>query len=416
VRQAVGTLLVVLLSCAGRASAHGAPPAATELLAAGDGEASLVRLTPGGLALRVPGGFRFVCPEAWGGDVLAPAASIPRGPTLVASDTLFVIEQDGSVSPHPVQSGSGGALASHPDAVFGLFAHDGRYELRRVTGSTNELVRVLDHPFGALAARADEVVLLRWFEDTLELQKISLDGTSLGSVTWSVPNGVAYARVTAAAEQLYVTVWGRARPWVTLGRVNERGYEPLREASVDIAGPSASTWVLLDGTLQRLDTGAGLDTLGRRISCLGDANGLVYACSEGDLYRLEESGLGAPLFELGSLLAPTYDGLAEPARASCSTRWLDLRADVAAAQALRNDIETTEPPRGAPSLAPAEGCSALPASTMPSLSTLLILLSMVAWRARAHGARRPSQTPMPSGAHVPASKRSRHRSWAIFPA
>ena len=40
----------------------------------------------------------------------------------------------------------------------------------------------------------------------------------------------------------------RMAPWVTLGRVTERGYEPLREASSDIAGPVA----LSTGTLVAL--------------------------------------------------------------------------------------------------------------------------------------------------------------------
>jgi MYXO-CTERM domain-containing protein len=332
----LGAASLFLLAFAPRVSAHGPPPAATELLAKTEQGAALVRLTPGGFAHRVADGFRFICPEAWGGDVLAPLASISLGPTIVASDSLSIVEQDGRVALHPVQSGAGIVAASHRDAVFVIFKHEGKVELRRVTGTTNELVRLLDQPFGALVASVDELSLLRWLDNTLVLQKLSLTGEPLGSVTWTMKSPVAYARLRLAGSQLYVVVWGRSAPWVSLGRLTAQGYEPLREASTDVAGPvslATGTLVAIDGVLQSLETGALVDTLGYRATCLGERDGLAYACAHSDLLRVDASGLGAPLFEVASLRAPDAQALSEVARADCTTRWLDLQNDIAVARA-----------------------------------------------------------------------------------
>lgn len=391
-----------LLAFAPRASAHGPPPAATELLATSEQGATLVRLTPGGFAHRVPDGFRYVCPEAWGGDVLAPAATIPRGPTLVASDSLSVVGLDGRVTPHSIQSGAGIVLAGHRDAVFVIFKHDGKVELRRVTGTTNDLVRVLEQPVSALAAGANELSLLRWLDNTLVLQRVSLAGELLGEVTWLSPNPVAYARLRPAGNQLYVVVWGRSAPWVTLGRISERGYERLREAGIDVAGPvsiATGTLVAIDSALQNLETGAVVDTPGGRVTCLGERDGLLYTCANGDLHRVDASGLGAPLFDISSLVAPDYQGLSDVARADCTTRWLDLQNDVALARAAsavhdggvsQADAALAKPgattaDAGEPTVAEpdARGCSAAPGmgqhAYLPSL-LLFVLCGAGRWR------------------------------------
>jgi hypothetical protein len=327
---AVTCLSLYSAAFVGRVSAHGPPPAAAELLAVEEQQASLVRLTTGGLAQRVTEGFRFVCPEAWGGDVLAPAAAIPLGPTVLGSDTLFVLEADGRLAAHPVQSGTARVLVSQRDAVFGLFQQGEQTALRRVTPSENDLIRNLDRPFGALAALDEELVLLHWLDKALVLERVAPTGELLGSVSMTLPNAVAYARLRVAAGRLYVVVWGRSAPWVTLGRITDGTYEPLREAGVDIAGPVATTdgsLVAVDGVLLRLDDGAPVDTGGERITCLGESAGEPYACAHGDLLRVAADGLGAQLFELGSLRAPAVLTLSPVAQDDCSRRWLDLQAD-----------------------------------------------------------------------------------------
>jgi len=395
-------LALALLALVARASAHGSLPAATELLAHSAGSATLVRLAPGGLAYRVPDGFRFVCPEAWGGDVLAPAAAIPAGRALIASDALFVVEQDGRVSPHPIQAGSGVVVTNNRDAAFGVFKHEGRYELRRVTEGTNDLVRVLEQPFGALVASDREVSLLRWLDSTLVLQRMSLTGELRESLTWTVPNAVAYARLRTAGDSLYVLVWGRSAPWVTLGRVTARGYEPMREASSDIAGPVAlavdppDTLVALDGTIERLEGGTSVDAHGNRATCLGTNDAQPYACVHGDLLRVDPGGLGAPLFELSALREPDYQTLPAALRMDCSTRWLDLRdhvasllssgsaADAGVADAATPDAATLTPGAGRHS-----GCSLGASSGRPGPLLLYALMLFFAAARSRRGGRGP---------------------------
>jgi hypothetical protein len=385
--RAAGSL-ALLLALAGRASAHGEPPAATELLARDERGALLVRLTRG-FAQRGPSGFRFLCPEAWDGNLLAPAAALASGPVVVASRAVFLLEPDGNVSLHPVQSGSGLAVASHGEEVFGIFEHEGQRELRRVTRGTNELVRILEQPARALAVSADELAVLRWLDRTLVVDRLSLEGEPRGSVTWTAASTVADAHLRMAAGQLYVVVEASAAPWVTLGRINGRvdaSYAPLLEASISIDGPvalAAGTMVTADGNLRSLDSGAVLAPLADRLNCLGDAAGAPYACAQGDLFELNDGGLGAPLFALSSVQAPGYDALSGDALASCGTRWLDFRTDVSLAESARAPADGGLPdaaasqPQPTPSPAGAsEGCSAQGRGPHSPWSASLVVLSL----------------------------------------
>ncbi|MDB4975931.1 MAG: hypothetical protein JWN48_4272 [Myxococcaceae bacterium] len=320
------------------AAAHGPPPAATALLAVAGEQATLVSLSQG-LASRTADGFRFVCPEMWGGNATAPAAGLAKGSAAIAGDKLYLVSPEGRVVAHPDDVGSGIALVSQQDAVVGLFLRDGQHELRRITESTSELVRGLDEPFMALAAGAEgELSLLRWTDSTLVVQQVSSTGELLARTTWSAPSRVAYAELRAAAAQLYVVTWGSAAPWVTLGRVTQQGYEPELEAGSDIDGPLAltdGTVIARDGQLRSLPPGALAAPSNDHITCLGQYAGLAYACAHGDLMRVEPEGLSTPLFELASLQAPDDQGLTDKARQSCSARWIDLRVDVASAARMR---------------------------------------------------------------------------------
>ncbi len=89
--------LVLVLSIAQRALAHGPPVGATELVAHQGSDVSLVRLTRG-FASAGADGMRFLCPESFGSNLLAPAAALAQGPMLVAGDSLFAVQPDGGVT------------------------------------------------------------------------------------------------------------------------------------------------------------------------------------------------------------------------------------------------------------------------------------------------------------------------------
>ncbi|HEX5655782.1 MAG TPA: hypothetical protein VFX59_01250 [Polyangiales bacterium] len=317
-------LVLVLLALPGRVLAHGAPPAATEAIASDERGVSLVRVSRG-LAYRAAEGFRFLCPEAWDGNLLVRAASLPGGPTILASDSLFVL-QEGRVTRHPVQSGLGFALASHRDAVFGVFRQGTSWELRRITASANELVRALAQPVDALAALDDELALLRFVDRTVTVDRYALSGEPRGGVSWEAKSFVAEAALRVAGEQLYAVLWAHSAPWLSVGRVGKDAFEPLREANVSLDGPIASS-LAIDGVLQDLQTGTAIDTQGDRISCLGETSGQPYACARGGLLRVDANGLGAPLFELSALREPDLSAVPDAARADCTVRWTDLVTD-----------------------------------------------------------------------------------------
>jgi hypothetical protein len=327
------TFAALALLFASKASAHGGFPAAVSLLGLSSEGASVVRLTHG-LAYRADDGFRFLCPEAWGGDVSAPAAAIPDGPVVIAAERLFLIGPDGRITPHASELGQGIALAANGDALFGLFRRDGRDALWRITASTAELLVSFDERFSALAAQEGELSVLRFFTNVLVLQTISLTGELRARSSWSMPTPVASAELRVAGERLYVVVGESAAPWFTLGRLGAQGYEQLRDAQSNIAGPlSLATGALFarDGALEALEEGAPLVQPDDYVSCLDSLSAQPFACVREGLMRVDEQGLGDALFAFAALREPDYDAVPEPVRADCSTRWQDLRDHLASA-------------------------------------------------------------------------------------
>jgi hypothetical protein len=323
-----------------RAAAHGAPPAALAVLGWDEQGATSVRLSQG-IAQRTREGFRYVCPEAWGGDALAPAAALPGGPTLIAAVRLFVLEADGRVSPHPEDVGEGIALARGGDALYGLFSRDGRVELRRLEATHSELVHSFEEPLSALTASASMIAVMHYAQRTLVVQKLSPQGELGERVSWDAPSAVAFAELRSANDQLYAAIWGRSAPWVTLGRVSAQGYEPLREAQSSIAGPLAledGAAVVLDGAPELLDGEGELALMqgDGAIQCLDSLAGRAYACVHAGLWRFDARGVGEPLFQLASLREPDYQLLREAYRADCAFRWRDVREHVAELNAEAN--------------------------------------------------------------------------------
>jgi hypothetical protein len=318
---------------ASKASAHGGFPATVSLLGLSADRASLVRLTHG-LAYRSDEGFRFLCPEAWGGDVSAPIAAIPGGPIVIAGEQLYLLAPTGELTRHPSDVGQASALSANAEALFGLFRRDGHDELRRITETTSELVASLDQRFSALSARDGELALLRFFNNVLVVQRLSPSGALREPESWSMPSQVSSAELRRDGEQLYVVVGGSAEPWFTLGRLGASGFQPLSEAQSSFAGPlsfAGSTLLARDGTLALLADGAAWSESADAVSCLDSLLGQPFACVRDGLVRVAEDGLGEPLFTFAELRAPDYEALPEPQRADCKSRFSDLSQHLASA-------------------------------------------------------------------------------------
>jgi hypothetical protein len=325
-------LSLSFLLAASPALAHGAPPAALAVLGWDAQGVSSVRLTEG-LALRTPGGFRFVCAEAWGGDVFVPTSILADGEVVIAGPELFLIDADGRATPHPDQVGTGLALARNRDALFGLFLHDGKRELRRIETDHSELLYSSDEPFTLLAARDDTLSLMHSAQHTAVVQHLSLQGELRERVTWWVQSSIAYAELRATGDRLYAVVWGNTQPWVTLGRVTSEGYEPLQEARSSIAGPltlADGVLVAIDGELEWLDASEDTPVQGPgAVNCLDSFAGQTYACVSEGLKSIDASGVGDALFHLATLREPDYQRMQASQRADCAFRWRDVREHVA---------------------------------------------------------------------------------------
>ena len=300
------------------------------MLTVADEQATLLRLTRG-LAVRVEEGFRYVCPERWGGDATAPVAALPGGPAWVAGPELLLVEGDGSARSYAPELGQAIALASGDQAAFGIFQPAGRYELWRLTPEAPKLVAVLDDRFETLVAHDDEVALLGWNAGGLVVQRMSLAGEVLARSTWETPSVVAYAELRSAAGTLFVVSHGSTEPWVSLARIDEDDFVILREAGSTILGPvevQGRRLLAVDGTLGWLEDASAIEPRGY-VTCLGQVGAVSYLCVDGTMVQIVDAGLQTvPLFEPGRLLEPEYELLAEGARVDCARRWQDLKADL----------------------------------------------------------------------------------------
>jgi hypothetical protein len=318
------------------AAAHGMPPAALAPLATDEQGVRIVRLSEG-LAHRSSDGFRFICPEAWGGNVFAPASAIPDGPAVIAGAELFLVEPDGGITPHPESLGDGIALARNRAGLFGLFPREDRVELRRIERDRSVLLHTFEEPYTQLAARDATLSVMLAAKRELVVQHLTPGGELLERVSWSMPNSVAFAELQAASDQLYIRVWGNSAPWVTLGRIADAGFEPLHEAQGAIAGPLAlaeGSLVALDGKLQGLeDARAPVSQGDGAVNCLDHFDGIAYACVSQGLKRVDDAGVGDFLFQLTSLREPDYQGLRASQQADCAFRWRDVLEHVTEAAA-----------------------------------------------------------------------------------
>jgi hypothetical protein len=306
--------------------------------------------------------------------VFAPASAIPDGPAVIAGAGLFLVDPDGRVTPHPEDVGDGIALSRNRAELFGLFTRDDRVELRRIERDHSVLLHAFDEPYTQLAARHGTLSVLRAAQRELVVQHVSDSGELQERVSWSMPNNVAFAELHAADDQLYVRIWGNAKPWVTLGRIADSGFEPLREAQGAIAGPLAltkSSLVALDGTLQSLDDARTPASQGDgMVNCLDRFDGIAYACVSQGLRRVDDTGVGEFLFQLTSLREPDYQSLRASQQADCAFRWRDVQEHVtelaAQASGVRPSAADTdagddaEPEPSATSAAAGAGCSLAP--------------------------------------------------------
>jgi len=368
----VWTCLVLGVS---RAEAHGPPPAAVAIVSADDVGPRVVRLTRG-LAQRQPSGeLRYVCAALWDGSDGLPAYGLPGQAVLVlGSSGLFVLSDDGRVARHPDPAAIGATLdvTALGDTLFVLRKQAGGSEIVQVTPEHIEHVWSDDTLWTSLTAGDDFLALagLHETDDTTELSVVRL--TPQGKVLERVrePNAPT-APVTrsviarAVGRELYLVITsdeGRQLVQLVTGEL-----VATRAANNAIAGPvqtrSGQAWVALDSVLQPLRptepnaTQLTAATQHSAISCMGRYGDRSYVCTHDGIDALEASDVGAPLFELSQLTAPSLVGLPPSVADACDLQWQDFRFDL-----LSYGITLVEPDAQAADNADAGASSVTPAT------------------------------------------------------
>lgn len=369
--------LPLLLACAvpAQAQAH-TTPAALELLDGG------VRIAHG-LALAHGGGFRFVCPAAWGGPDAPAAAASDDGRIWVAgTDGVVEVGLTGAVGP-PV-------LAT--DGVRELFSLAGRVLALHTAGSTTALVRV-DGPEAATvwrslepwddAAELEQAVLLgRREEGTLQLVEVRLDGNEANRRAVSL-DGPGRVSLRPVATGLFLEL--RYGATFRLLRVEGDRTVVVDEGEAPHLGP-----VLVGGVPHLVVGGVLLEVAGDRLvpgpigphmTCIDVGPPGPYGCVGVELFALDSAGLGQRLFDLRALQAPLFGEIPQEIRPACRAQWADLQ------------VEGRFPVDGGPAMAPDQaadcGCGSSGRKKAGSWTWLLAVVFIGAvWRRTPRGAAR----------------------------
>jgi hypothetical protein len=342
-----------------RASAHGDPAAVLGVVQNDvEGRPRVLRLSEG-LAILTDRGGRYLCPALFDSDVTPRAAALASGPTLVASAlAVFLLQDDGTVAPHPdpaARAGAIRALDASADGVFALRAASTGAELVRLTESTVEVLASVPGDFASLAAEDGGVLITGLTRDGRALQRgFYPDGRERAEWTAEaqvVPDAVA-ALARLAAEVPYVLVLAGDGPTSELLRLDGAGQSELvQRASIAIHGPlvTAPDHVSLafDGKLAEL-SGATvtLAATDAPVTCLSRVGGFSYACMSTQLVTLRDGAPAERVFGLEELLPPDLSALPPALADRCTLQWLRFRVDLSGAGVVLQDLDAGAPAAG----------------------------------------------------------------------
>jgi hypothetical protein len=340
------TITALLLGPGGfaRVAAHGPVPAALSIVDEDATGPRLVRLN-GGLALREsPERFRFVCPAAWGDEVVLPAARITGGPAVMAGGRgLFLIDTSGRATPHPDPNAAGAStdFATLGDMLYVLRSAMGTTEVLEVDATRVRAVFSEPGSWTTIAATAEALGLQRLRERRIEQLRLAADGSVIDRVSAPEPDDSILVLARATSHELYAvltTPGGRE-----LGKIETDRWVRLEAAVASIAGPVEApdgvSFVAIDTELMRLPEPRGMLQGLLPVSCLGRLGDVAYACTRAGLSSLSDSGLAGPIFELSSLQPPELASIDEAQREMCELQWEHFRFDL-----LSLGIPLTEPP------------------------------------------------------------------------
>jgi hypothetical protein len=340
VRAAAGALVVGLMlasqgTLCSLAEAHGPAPSALAIVDADGAGPKIIRLT-GGYARRADSSrYQFLCPAAWGDDVVLPAAAIPDGPVVIAGGRgLYLVDPAGVVMRHP------DPMAATPATDFARFG--GKLYVLRTSGANSEVLEVdaahvrlvFTDPGGwtSIAATSNAIGLQRLTDTHIEQVRITADGMVLGRDSAPSPQDPILVIARATTQELYsvvATASGRE-----LGQVVGDQWKRIELASSSIAGPvevpSGDSFIAVDTTLVRLPEPQVLLDGMPPVSCLGRFGDSAYACTRDGVSALASAGVGEPIFQLSSMFAPDLTTVPVDQQSLCTSQWEHFRFDLLA--------------------------------------------------------------------------------------
>jgi hypothetical protein len=317
--------MVLLLLLQPRVWAHG-PPAAVTGVASADARGPVHVTLTEGLALRdAAGSWRYVCPASWGSTPIDPPACglSPEEVWLPGADALYVADLEGNVEPVGEAPAITTllALSRDDDAIVALTVGTGTSRTVWDVAAGGVPLWSGDDPFTGIAPWDGGIQLVGPVDGTLWSVALDADGTevsreSLGTADSSNP------ALVPTPSALYLVE--RSTGLEALTRMPDR--RAIGTVAGEVLGPievGDSTWVALDGRLYAIDGDAVV--LGPDdgvVSCLAAIDGEAWACVEGLLLPLDETGaFGAPIVGPATVGAPEL-GLVDPADVDlCFSQW-----------------------------------------------------------------------------------------------
>ena len=369
-----GAFLLVVAACS-RVLAHVGPPVAFGVLSQDEQGPRAVSFNAGVALRRSAQRYQFVCPGAWQDQFSAPVAALADGTIVVgATHGLMLLDEAGTLRAHPDPAavGRSSEVVRSTRGVFSLRPALQGSELLAIDAQSVRVLWKDTTAWSSLAASAEQLVLVRAANRLVEMVVVSAaDGSELArsSASLELPVDYAYARAdTSSAFALVVYRSGR----MALGTLAMNAFTKLGEAELSIAGPlriENATLLALDGKLEQVTEGALLPLADEHnVVCLGELDGLAYACEREGISRVSAQVVGDPLFRFNWLMPPALEQVPEgDPRMLCNMQWQDFLLDMQLAM-LGPLVDPSTPTAmagaGSPQL-PAAGAAALGSSMQP---------------------------------------------------
>lgn len=353
------------------AAAHGPPASVTGIAARDDAGLRVVTLSEG-LGIHLPSGWTWICPAAFGQELMPPAHSLDGKRTFVVGESdLFVLESDGRV-----------VAQSRPDlsrqSVLELAPLGDRLFALRFNGDASDVV-ALDAPdagaiwhdaasYQSITPDGDSLWIARTDGATGHAVRLAVDGSVLEDFTFPVNAGDRIARVHRGGGAVYVNTVTSAAGG-SLVRVDPEGGAPtvVLSSAQSISGPvstGSSLWAVSDATLHAIteDAATPLST-DYPVSCVAGEGDAAVLCAATQLRALDPSGPQGKIFDLAALVGP------EPFADAglCSAEWEVFRWDLSRAGVTVPDVAPDAGSGVTPSAGSSSGCAyaAMPPPAVP---------------------------------------------------